>query len=61
MNNISIPINMYNLEPVQAIICLLKRVVEDERMPEDLRHETTTQLEDILNNALNNTNNTVSR
>lgn len=44
---------MYNLEPVQAIISLLKRVAEDERVPESLKNEINRQLDDISNDAQN--------
>jgi hypothetical protein len=51
--NISIPVNMYNLEPVQKLLVLMHDVATDSRMPQDLGKEMIDSINDIITEGQN--------
>lgn len=51
MANISIPVNLFNVEPCQEVIRLLKDVLDNPLLPPSIKDEATTRLYIIMDKA----------
>lgn len=48
---LTIPVNIFNVKPCQDIIKLLKHVIENPRIPEEVRNEVQIELYKIIAEA----------
>lgn len=54
MNGLTIPVNMFNVEPMQDLLKLIKNASEDIRIPQIVRDELQAQICTILVKAEQN-------